>query len=77
MKGEIGVEDGDVVEVRGDAVEVVDDLADDFDEPPSSSAASLRHNQPLEEGRGCAESSERYCVLVRRSLMERRGEVEE
>ena len=50
--GEIGVGDDNFVEVGSDAVEAVDDLVDDFHEPPSRRAASLRHNQPLEKVRG-------------------------
>ena len=43
VKGGAGVENDDVVEVGSDAVEGFDDLVDDFDEPPWSSAASLWH----------------------------------
>ena len=76
VTGGVGVEDDAVVEVGSDAVEALDDLVDDLDEPPWSSAASLWHSQPLEETRGCAESSERCRVLVHCYLMQRRIEVE-
>ena len=52
VKGGVSVEDDDVTEVGSKAVEALDDLVDDLDEPPWSSAASLRHYQPLEETRG-------------------------
>ena len=63
MRG-IGVEADDVIKVGNDAVDAVDDLVDDFDEQPWSSTASLRHNHPLEEARGCAENSERGIVSI-------------
>ena len=63
LKGGVGIEDNHVVEVSSDAVESLDDLVDDLDEPPWSSADPLRHHQPLEEAHGCAESSERCVVL--------------
>ena len=77
MKGGVDVEDNDVVELGNDAVEAFDNFVDDLDEPPWTSAASLCHNQPLEDKRGCAESSERYRVLVHYYLMERRDELKE
>ena len=76
VKRGVGVEDDDVVEV-GSAVESFDNLADDLDEPPWSSAASLRHNQPHEMTLGCAESSVRYRALLHCCLMKRKDEVEE
>ena len=67
VKGGVGIEDDDVVEVGSDAVEALDELVDDLDEPPRRSAASLWHNQPLEESHGCAES--RYEVSCPRALL--------
>ena len=64
VKGGVGVEEDDVVEVGSDAVEDVDDLVDNLNEPPWSSAASLRHKQPLKEVRGCTASTERCRVFV-------------
>ena len=64
VKGGVGVKDDDVVEVSSDAVEALGDLVDDLDEPAWNSAASLWHSQPPEEARGCAESSERYRILM-------------
>ena len=72
-----GIEDDQVFEVSSDAVETVDDLVDDLDEPPWGSTSPLWHHQPLEEARECAESSERYRVLVHRYLVKRRNKVEE
>ena len=77
MRGEVGVDNDDVVEVGSDAVEASDDLVDDLDERLGNSAASLSPNQPLEERRGCAESSEGYRVLGHCYLMKRQDEVEE
>ena len=74
VKGGVGVEDDDVIEVGSPTP---DDLVDDLDELPWSSAASLWHNQPLEETRGCPESSERYRVLMHSYLMKRRDKVKE
>ena len=45
---EIGVEDDDVVEIRGDEFQAFDDLVDNLDEPAGGGAAALRHNKPLE-----------------------------
>ena len=44
----IGVEDDDVVEIRGDEFQAFDDLVDNLDEPAGGGAAALRHNKPLE-----------------------------
>ena len=52
MKGGVGAEDDDVIEEGSNAVEALDDLVDDLDKSPWSSAASLWHYQPLEETRG-------------------------
>ena len=60
-----------------DAVEALDDLVNDLDEPPWSSAASLWQTQTLEETRGCAESCEMYRVFVYCFLIKKRDEVEE
>ena len=62
VKGGVGIKG--VVEVSSDAVVALDDRVDDLDEPPWSSVASLWHHQSLEEVRGCAESSERYRILM-------------
>ena len=43
VKGGVGVEDDDVIEVGSDVVEALDDPVDDLDEPPWISAASLWH----------------------------------
>ena len=81
VKEGVDGEDDGIVEVGSDGVDdfadLVDDLVDDLDEPPWSSAVSLWHNQPHEETRGCAESGERYRVLVHFDLMKRRNELEE
>ena len=76
VKGRVGLKDDDVVEVGSDTVEALDDLVDDLDETPWRNAASLWRNQPLEEARGRAESSERYRVLMNCYLKKRRDEVE-
>lgn len=50
--GEAGVEDDDVVEVDGDAVEAsFDGFVGDLDQPLQNSAAPGGHNQPLEKTR--------------------------
>ena len=77
MEGGVVIEDDHVVEVSSDAVKALDDLVDDLDESPWSSVASLWHHQSLEEVRGCAESSERYRILVHCWLVKRRDKVEE
>ena len=77
VKGGVGAEDDDVIEEGSNAVEALDDLVDDLDKSPWSSAASLWHYQPLEETRGCAESREGYRALMHYYLMKRRDEVEE
>lgn len=51
MKGVIGVDDDDVVDVGSDAVQVLDDLVADLNQPVWSSAASLGQTQPLEMAR--------------------------
>ena len=51
----VGVEDYDVVEVCGYSVEAVDDLVNDLDEPVGRGAATLRHDEPLEQLGGDAE----------------------
>ena len=71
----VGVEDGDVVEVGGDAVEVFDDLVDDLDEPPGRGVAALKHDDPFEESSGGSEGGEWYGVLVDGYLVERRHKV--
>ncbi|MEP5732609.1 MAG: hypothetical protein ABJL67_24930 [Sulfitobacter sp.] len=70
VEGEMDVEDDGVVDVGGNAVQALDDLVDDFDDLPWSSAASLTHNQHLEKARECTESSERDRVLAHRYLMD-------
>ena len=77
VKGGVGVEDDDAINVGSNAVEALDDLVDDLDEPPWSRAASLWHYQPLEETRGCAEGIKRYRVRIHCYLMKRRDEIEE
>ena len=72
-----GVEDDDVVEVGGDAIEVFGDLVDDLDEPPGRDVATLMHDEPLEESGGGAEGGEWYGVLVDNYLVERRHKVEQ
>ena len=49
MSRGVGVENYDVVEVGRYTVKVFDDLVDDLDEPSRRGAASLRHDEPLEE----------------------------
>lgn len=49
MNGEVGVEDGVVVEVVGGVVEVFDDFVDDRDEPPRSSSIPRWHYHPLND----------------------------
>ena len=44
MSRGVGIEDDDVVEVGGDAIEVFDDLVDDLDKPPGRGVATLRHD---------------------------------
>ena len=73
----VGVENYDVVEVGRYAVKVFDDLVDDLDEPSRRGAASLRHDEPLEESGGRAEGSKRYSVRVDGDLVERRHEIEQ
>ena len=77
VKGGVGVEDDGVIEIGSEAVEALDDLVDDLDEPPWSRAASLWHYQPLEETRGCAEGIKRYRVRIHCYLMKRKDEIEE
>ena len=45
----VGVEDHDVVEVGGYSVQALDDLVNDLDEPAGRGAATLRHDESLEE----------------------------
>ena len=55
MKRGVGVEDDDVVDVGNDAAEAFDNVVDDLDEPPWSSAASLWHKRRMgvqKAGRG-------------------------
>ena len=73
----VEVENYDVVKVGGYAVKVFDDLVDDLDEPARRGAASLRHDEAIEESGGRAEGSQRYSVLVDGDLMERRHESEQ
>ena len=73
----VSVENYDVVEVGRYAVKVFDDLVDDLDEPSRRGAASLRHDEPLEESGGRAEGSKRYSVRVDGDLVERRHEIEQ
>ena len=73
----VGVENYDVVEVGRYAVRVFDDLVDGLEKPATQGAASLRHDEPLEESGGRAESSQGYGVLVDGDLVERRHEVEQ
>ena len=47
--GGVGVEDDDVVEVRGDAFRAFDDLVNNLKEPTGGGTAALRHHKPLEE----------------------------
>ena len=47
--GGVGVEDDDVVEVRGDAFQAFGDLVNDLNEPIGGGTAALRHHKPLEE----------------------------
>lgn len=74
----VEVENYDVVEAGGYALEVVHDLVDGLDEPTGHGAPTLRHDRPLEEsGRG-AEGGEGYDgVLADGDLMGRRHEVEQ
>ena len=77
MNRRVGVEDDDVVEVGGDAIEVCEDLVDDLDKPPRRGVAALGHDEPLEESGGGAEGGELYDVLVDGYLVERRHKVEQ
>ena len=45
----VGVESYDVVEVGGYSVQALDDLVNDLDEPAGRGAATLRHDESLEE----------------------------
>ena len=58
VKGGVGIEDDDVVEVSSDAVEALGDLDNGLVEPPWSSVTSLWHNQSPKETRGCIQNSE-------------------
>ena len=71
MGSRVGVEHDDVVKVGGDAFEVFDDLVDDLDEPPGRGTAALRHDEPFEKPRGCAERGEGDVVLIGGDLVER------
>ena len=73
----VGVEDDDVVEVGGDAIQVLDDFVDDLDEPPGRGVAASRHEEAPEESRGGEEGGEWYGVLVDGSLVEQRHKVEQ
>ena len=64
MRG-LGVENYDVVKVGRYTVEVFEDLVDDLDGPSRRGAASLRHDEPLEESGGRAEGSQQYSLIVR------------
>ena len=63
----VGVEDGDAIEVGGNAIKVFDDLVDDLDEPPGRGVATLKHDKPLEESGGGAEGG--GCCVVSLSMV--------
>ena len=74
--GRGGVEDDDVVEVRGDAFQAFDDLVDDLHEPVGGGAAALRHYKPFKEPVGGAERRQWDGVLVNGDLVEGGDQVE-
>ena len=51
----VGVKDYDAVEVCDYSVEALDDLVNDLNESPGRGAATLRHDEPLEESGGGSE----------------------
>ena len=71
VSGGVRIENDDVVQVGGDAFEVLDDLVDDFNEPARRGVATLRHDEPLEEAGGGAERGEGDGVFVDGDLVER------
>ena len=71
-----GVVNYDVVEVGCYAVEVLDGLVEDLDEPAGRGTTTLRHDELFEESGGAAKGGEGYSVLVAGYLVERRHEVE-
>ena len=66
----------DVIKVGCCAVEVLDNLVDNLDEPAGHGIAILRHDEPFEELGGGAKGGEGYSVLLDGYLVERRNEVE-
>ena len=68
------IEDDGVIKVGGRVVKSFYYFIDHLDEPSRRRAASLRHDQPLEEARGRADCRERDRVFVGRYLVEQRGE---
>ena len=70
MVGGVGVEDDDVVEVRGDAFHSFGDLVlmalTNLNEPTGGGTAALRHHKPFEEPVWRANRRQRDGILVDR-----------
>ena len=59
------------------AVEVLDNLVYNLDEPAGRGIATLGHDEPFEEQGGGAKGGEGYRVLIDGYLVEQRHEVEQ
>ena len=75
--GGVGVEDDDVVEVRGDGFQAFDYLVNNLNEPTGGGTAALRHHKPLEEPVWRAKRRQRDGILVDGDLVELGDQVEE
>ena len=75
--GELGVEDDDIVELDGDAVEAFDGSVDDLDEPPRTALVACGTTSHSKGRVGRAKCCDRYHVFMYRKLMARRNEAED
>lgn len=58
----VGVEDDDVVAVRGDAFQTFDDLIDGFENPVGGGTAAMRHHSPRKQSARRAEQAVKGAV---------------
>ena len=65
MRYRIRIEHNDIAEVSRHLGQVLNHLIDYLDEPPRRSAATLGHDEPLIEARGCAERCKWDGILMR------------
>ena len=77
MRYRIRIEHNDIAEVSRHLGQVLNHLIDYLDEPPRRSAATLGHDEPLMEARGCAERCKWDGILMRLYLVERGHQVEQ